>query len=121
VSTAPPPGSDRRQAVAQAQADVALARQRLHDTLAIVQARLEPRNLAREAAEAATETARHGAEAARANPRVTAGVAAGALGLALVAWRRPLARLFRRGRDATASAPAGSTADHDQSSEGPMP
>jgi ElaB/YqjD/DUF883 family membrane-anchored ribosome-binding protein len=71
------------------------ARRRLAGTLVEIQARLNPRALAREAAhelrEAGQELAREGLETVKRHPLTMAGVAA-AIGLFLT--RRPLRRLF---------------------------
>jgi hypothetical protein len=78
------------------------ARQRLAHTLVEIQARLNPRALAREAAqelrEAGEELARESVDAMRRHPLTLAGVA-GAVALFLA--RRPLRSLIARAEDAT--------------------
>lgn len=90
-----------------AQARSTAARARLSDTMSQLQARLNPRMLAQDAATGLVEkgksVAAEGMETARQNP---AAVAGGAAALGLVLARRPLTRLLQRlwqsGDDATA-------------------
>ncbi|WP_298092858.1 DUF3618 domain-containing protein [uncultured Sphingomonas sp.] len=79
--------------LADAEAQAAAARERLSHTVGQLQARLDPKLLAREAREAGLQAARSGVDNARRNPGVVAG-ATGLLGLFLV--RKPLCRLLRR-------------------------
>lgn len=106
--------SDASERLARAQADADAARQRLNDTLATVQARLNPRSLARESLEFAGEKAREGADVAAQHPGKVAGVA-----IAAGLWfgRHRIARLFRRKHE-THGTPARLSASDDQSGEG---
>lgn len=106
--------SDASERLAQAQADADAARRRLTDTLAVVQARLNPRSLARESIDFAGEKAREGAELATQHPGKVAGAAV-AVGLLL--GRRRIARLFRRKHETSDHAARLSKRD-DQSGEG---
>lgn len=82
-----------------AEAEAAVARQRLATTIEAIQIRLEPRRLARETVrevtDAGTVAAQRGIDAAQRNPRAFAGVVALA-GLFLA--RHRIAGLFRRRR-----------------------
>jgi hypothetical protein len=78
-----------------AEAEAALARERLSGTVAQLQAKLDPKALAEEAKDAGLSAVRAGAEGARRNPGIIAGAAA-ATGLLLVSG--PIARFFRRRR-----------------------
>jgi ElaB/YqjD/DUF883 family membrane-anchored ribosome-binding protein len=86
------------------------ARQRLASTLIELQARLNPRALAREAAQELKETgqelAREGLDAIKRHPLTLAGVLA-AIGLFLA--RRPLRKLLDQGPDETPAPPASLT------------
>ena len=90
-----------------AEARSTAARARLSDTMAQLQARLNPRMLAQDAATSLVEkgksVAAEGVETAKQNP---AAVAGGAAALGLLLARRPLTRLVQRlwhaGDDATA-------------------
>ena len=85
-----------------AEADAAVARQRLHATLTVLQDRLEPKRLARETArdlsQAGGIAARRTADAAFRNPGALAGMVAVA-GLFLA--RHRITSLFRRKPQAT--------------------
>jgi hypothetical protein len=80
------------------------ARQRLAGTLGEIQARLNPKALAREAAQelrdAGENLAHEGLQAARRHPLTIAGVVAA---IGLFAARRPIRRLFTRAKDETPS------------------
>lgn len=84
---------DPKQDLFTAEADAALARQRLSGTVAQLQARLDPKLLAEEAKDAGFSAARAGVDGARRNPGIIAGAVA-ATGLFLA--RHRIARLFRR-------------------------
>ena len=92
--------------LAVAEARSARARQRLAGTLVEIQARLNPKALAREAAqelrEAGQELAREGMETVRRHPLTFAGVAT-AIGLFFA--RRPLRALIAKLSDETPPAP----------------
>lgn len=79
--------------LADAEAQAAAARERLSNTLGQLQARLDPKLLAREAKEAGLQAVHAGVDNARRNPGVVAG-ATGLLGLFLI--RKPLCRMIRR-------------------------
>lgn len=83
-----------------AEAEALAARARLAATLETLQARLDPKTVAKKATQdvvdAGEKAARVGAEAVMQNPGKTAGVAA-AIGLFLI--RKPLLSLLRRRRD----------------------
>lgn len=85
----------------------ALARERLTDTLHELQAKLNPKALAREGARkvagAGQSAARNGADAARRNPAPVAGAAA--VGVLFLARKR-IAGLFRRKKKLTVPAQA---------------
>lgn len=76
----------------QAEADAAVARQRLQATLGQVQARLDPKLLADTARREVLDAGQASAEAIRRNPLPSAGIAA-LVGLLLA--RKPLWRLVR--------------------------
>ncbi|WP_082474825.1 DUF3618 domain-containing protein [Sphingomonas sp. Leaf343] len=76
-----------------AEAEAALARERLSGTVSQLQAKLDPKALAEEAKDAGLSAARAGAEGARRNPGLVAGAAA-ATGLLLASG--PIARFFHR-------------------------
>jgi hypothetical protein len=99
--------SEYEPSLAVAEARSERARQRLAATLVEIQGRLNPKALAREAAqelrEAGQELAREGLETAKRHPLTIAGVAAGFL---LFVARRPLRSLLAKLPDETpASAP----------------
>lgn len=91
--------SERAQKVADAERDVAQARERLSTTIATLQTRLDPKTLARSTVDDITDRggalAKAGVEGARRNPAITAGAALLA-GLLLV--RRPITRAIRARR-----------------------
>lgn len=89
--------------IAAAERREALARERLTDTLHELQGRLKPKALARDAARAAADAGRSGANAAKRNPAPVAGAAA--VGVLFLARKR-IARLFRRNRKLTVPAQA---------------
>lgn len=94
--------SDPAARLALAEAEATAARDRLHGTLTVLQARLEPKRLARDTAKELSEAggvaARRTADAARRNP----GALAGAVALAgLFLARHRLVALVRRPRKAT--------------------
>ena len=99
--------SDPVTRLASAEAAATLAREHLHVTLGALQARLEPKRLARNAASEMTvagrAAAQRGVRAARGNPGALAGVVA-VTGLFLA--RHRIASLFRRRREATADSDA---------------
>lgn len=78
--------------LAAAETNAATARDQLSRDLAELQARLDPKLLARSAVDEAREVGLAGVDTARRNP---AAVAGGAAVLALLLFRRPIARLFR--------------------------
>lgn len=86
--------------VADAEARAAEARARLMGTLGEVQERLQPRNVLSEVAEGASNASRRAlattVDAAERRPAVAAGAATLAVALLV---RKPLARLFKRGRN----------------------
>jgi hypothetical protein len=79
--------------LASAEVDVVAARDRLSDTVARLQSRLDPKVMTQRAVDEAKTVGRDGADYARENPGVVGGAAA-VVGLYLI--RRPLAKLFRR-------------------------
>lgn len=79
--------------LADAEAQAAAARERLSNTVGQLQARLDPKLLAREAKEAGLQAVHTGVDNARRNPGVVAG-ATGLLGLFLIC--KPLCRMIRR-------------------------
>lgn len=83
--------------LAAAERDAAAARERIGVTVAQLQARLDPRVLARSAQREAGHAAQVSLDAARQRPQLVAGVAT-ALGLWVIG--RPLLRLLRRPRGA---------------------
>ena len=91
--------------VALAEAEAGAARARMNATLATLQARIAPKALAQEAAQGLLDkgqaVADTGMAVARRNPIAVAGAIAAA-GLLLA--RKPIARLFTRGDDATSPA-----------------
>ena len=93
--------TDHARQIAQAEAEAALARQRLTTTLSTIQARLDPRSRAREVAADLSERARDGVETARQHPGALAGSVA-AIGLFLA--RHRIATLFRRKHETGADA-----------------
>ena len=104
--------TNARLAMAQAEADA--ARRRLHDTLALVQARLNPKSIARESLDYAGDKAREGAEIASQHPGKLAGVAVAA---GLWFGRRRIARLLR-GKHETSDHAGRLSKRDDQSGEG---
>jgi hypothetical protein len=85
--------TDPVQQLADAELRAAAARDDLSGTVARLQARLDPKLLAREAKEAGTAAALAGVDSARRNP----GIVAGAVGAAtLLLARHRIASLFRR-------------------------
>jgi ElaB/YqjD/DUF883 family membrane-anchored ribosome-binding protein len=93
--------------VALAKAQIEISRQRLFGTLAQLQDRLKPANLAHDAVDSAAQgvasAARKGADVVRARPLAAAGVA-GAIGLFLArGWIGNIVR----GKDETSGAPVG--------------
>lgn len=86
--------------LAAAETGAAVARERLVRDLNELQARLDPKLLARSAAEQGREVGKAGVDTARRNPGVVAGAATV---VAALLFRRPLARLFRRRRKVYAS------------------
>lgn len=79
--------------LAAAEVDAVAARDRLNDTVARLQSKLDPKLLARQATEEAKAVGGRGADYARDNPKVVGGTAAAVL---LFLVRKPLFRLFRR-------------------------
>jgi hypothetical protein len=79
--------------LAAAEANAAAARERLSRTLTDIQSRLEPRRLARDAANEARVAGAAGIDAARNNPQAVVGAVA-VTGLLLT--RHRILRLFRR-------------------------
>lgn len=102
MTDAPTP-ADR---LAFAERDAALARERLNNTAAALQNRLDPRPIARGAmrdiGDRGDAARRASVDAARRNPGALAGIAAG-LGLFVIG--RPLLRLIRRRRVAPLQSP----------------
>ena len=94
--------SDPVSRLAAAEAQAALARERLHFSLGALQARLEPKRLAREArrglSDAGLAATQRTADAARRNPGALAGLVAVA---GLFLGRHRIAGLFRRRPKAT--------------------
>lgn len=83
-----------------AEARVAAAKARLQDTVDALQERLQPRSIARSAAEGGREALVAGAESARANPGKVAGAVA--LVTAVLARHR-IAALLRKARHPSAT------------------
>lgn len=79
--------------VSEAELRAAEARERMNQTAARIQARLEPQALAAQAKEFSLSAAKSGIDSARNNP---AAVAGGVAVLGLFLNRRRIARLFKR-------------------------
>lgn len=94
--------SDAVDPVVVAQERARLARARLEDTVATLRERVDPRTIAKNAAEGLLEQGEAAAAVARRNPGVVVGALAAA-GLLLV--RRPVLALFRRRRKDTKASP----------------
>lgn len=94
--------TDTPSSLAVAEANATLARERLSSTFGLLQAKLNPKVIARDAAqglaEAGTSAAKSGVETAKRNPGAVAGITALA-GLFLA--RHKLGALFGRKRDET--------------------
>lgn len=107
--------------LAAAEVDAAAARDRLNDTVARLQSKLDPKLLARQATDEARAAGVKGADYARDNPRLVGGVA-GAIALFLL--RKPLSRLFRRRKGPKpqkAAKPMTTSAPNDRLARSPHP
>lgn len=107
--------------LAAAEVDVAAAKDRLSDTVARLQAKLDPKLLAREATDEARRVGNKGAALARDNREVLGGLAAGVL---LYLLGRPLLGLFRRRKypkPQRAAKPMSATAPNERLAKRPHP
>lgn len=119
---------DQQQAVtppvvrlAAAEVDAVAAKDRLNDTVARLQSKLDPKLLAKEATDEAKRYGREGAELARDNRELLIGLAGGAL---LYLLRKPILGLFRRRpypKPQKAARPMTAAAPHERLAREPHP
>ena len=107
--------------LAAAEVDVAAAKDRLSDTVARLQSKLDPKLLAKEATDEARRVGNKGAALARDNREVLGGLAGGVL---LYLIGRPLLGLFRRRKypkPQRAAKPMSATAPNERLAQRPHP